>query len=158
MFYSPFLSHTECAKQMALMRALKWAPTWYVSADTSTFISHPDLIQRLAIGSQLSSDTYQGGLILKLSMRLFSWHSPKSLRIFFHFVSLSRPLFSFNLYPRFYNFKKLWAIDTRACTWCCCMVWLRAKVVRLQQNWYQLIAGRVLSLMVFGLKDYYNFR
>ena len=30
------------------------------------------------------------GLILKLSMRLFSWHSPKSLRIFFHFESLSR--------------------------------------------------------------------
>ena len=30
------------------------------------------------------------GLILKLSMRLFSWHLPKSLRIFFHFESLSR--------------------------------------------------------------------
>ena len=30
------------------------------------------------------------GLILKLSMRLFSRHSPKSLRRFFHFESLSR--------------------------------------------------------------------
>ena len=32
------------------------------------------------------------GLILKLSMSLFTWHSPKSLRIFFHFQSLSRPV------------------------------------------------------------------
>ena len=32
------------------------------------------------------------GLILKLSMSLFTWHSPKSLRIFFHFESLSRPV------------------------------------------------------------------
>ena len=36
------------ATRMAIMRASKWAPTWYVSANTSTFI-YPDLIQRLAI-------------------------------------------------------------------------------------------------------------
>ena len=49
--------------RMALMRALKWAPTWYVSADSSTFISHPDLIQRLAIKgiSYVSSDIPSGG-------------------------------------------------------------------------------------------------
>ena len=35
--------------RMALMRALKWAPTWCVSADFPTFISYPDLIQRLAV-------------------------------------------------------------------------------------------------------------
>ena len=47
----------------ALMRALKWAPTWYVSADTSTFISYPDLIQRLAIKgiSGVSWDMSSGG-------------------------------------------------------------------------------------------------
>jgi len=49
--------------RMALMRALKWAPTWYVSADISTFISCPDLIQRLAIKgiSGVSPDLSSGG-------------------------------------------------------------------------------------------------
>ena len=37
------------ATRTALLKALKWAPTWYVWADTSTFTSYPDLIQRLAI-------------------------------------------------------------------------------------------------------------
>ena len=48
---------------MALMRALKWAPTWYVSADFPTFISYPDLIQRLAIKgiSGVSWDISSGG-------------------------------------------------------------------------------------------------
>ena len=32
------------------------------------------------------------GLISKLSMSLFSWHPPKSLRSFFHFDCLSRPV------------------------------------------------------------------
>ena len=51
------------ATRMALMRALKWAPTWYVSADISTFISYPDLIQRLAIKgiSGVSPDLSSGG-------------------------------------------------------------------------------------------------
>ena len=35
------------------------------------------------------------GLISKLSMSLFSWHPPKSLRSFFHFDSLSRPVQSY---------------------------------------------------------------
>ena len=34
---------------------------------------------------EVSAQTYQVGLILKLSMRLFSWHSLKSWRIFFPF-------------------------------------------------------------------------
>ena len=51
------------ATRMALMRALKWAPTWYVSADISTFISYPDLIQKLAIKgiSGVSPDISSGG-------------------------------------------------------------------------------------------------
>ena len=51
------------ATRLALMRALEWALTWYVSADTSTFISHPDLIQRLAIKgiSGVSWDMSSGG-------------------------------------------------------------------------------------------------
>ena len=39
------------------------------------------------------------GLILKLSMSLFSWHPPKSLRIFFHFESPSRPVVVFITFP-----------------------------------------------------------
>ena len=51
------------ATRMALMTASKWAPTWCVSTDTSTFISHPDLIQRLAIKgiSGVSWDISSGG-------------------------------------------------------------------------------------------------
>ena len=51
------------ATRMALMRALKWAPTWYVSADFPTFISYPDLIQRLAIKGiwDVSPDLSSGG-------------------------------------------------------------------------------------------------
>ena len=51
------------ATRMASMRALKWAPTWYVSTEGSTFISHPDLIQRLAIKgiSGVSWDISSGG-------------------------------------------------------------------------------------------------
>ena len=48
---------------MALMKALKWAPSWYVSADFPTFISYPDLIQRLAIKGfwDVSPDLSSGG-------------------------------------------------------------------------------------------------
>ena len=52
------------ATRMALMRASKWAPTCLnVSADISTFISYPDLIQRLAIKgiSGVSQDLSSGG-------------------------------------------------------------------------------------------------
>jgi len=58
--FSRFL---DGATRMALMRALKWAPTWYVSADFPTFISYPDLIKRLAIKgiSGVSWDISSGG-------------------------------------------------------------------------------------------------
>ena len=39
------------------------------------------------------------GLISKLSMSLFSWHPPKSLRSFFHFDCLSRPVGCFPSFP-----------------------------------------------------------
>ena len=50
-------------KRMPPSRALKWAPTWYVWADTSNFTSYPDLIQRLAIKGiwDVSPDLSSGG-------------------------------------------------------------------------------------------------
>ena len=64
-----------------------------VSAETSAFISHPDLIQGQSTkgisGNQLRHIKW--GLISKLSMSLFSKHPTKSLRSFFsHFESLNR--------------------------------------------------------------------
>ena len=75
------------ATRMALMRALKWAPTWYVSADIATFISYPDLIQRLAIKGiwGVSPDLSSGGSFWSSH----SGHSHGSLEndweVFLHF-------------------------------------------------------------------------
>ena len=50
----------------------------------------PDAGHKRDLGCQLTRIKW--GLILKLSMSLFTWHSPKSFRIFFYFKSLSCPV------------------------------------------------------------------
>ena len=80
------------ATRMTLIRALKWAPTWLVSADTSTFISHPDLIQRLAIKGiwYVSPDLSSGGSFRSSHLG----HSHDTLennwKVFLHFEFLCR--------------------------------------------------------------------
>ena len=95
------------ATRIALMRALKWAPTWKVSFQLS--LSHPDLIQRLAIKGILdvSKDLSSGG-----SFCISHWgHSHGTLEnhweVFFAFrVSLPdcardrQPLIFFYVSPR----------------------------------------------------------
>ena len=95
--FSRFL---DGATRMALMRALKWAPTWYVSADFPTFISYPDLIQRLAIKGiwDVSWDLSSGGSFQ--SSQWACWHGTlqNPWEVFFHFESLSRPVIVMQLH------------------------------------------------------------
>ena len=75
----------ESFKMSPHLTCLSWNFNFHITSRPD-----PEAGQKRDLGCQLRHIKW--GLILKLSMRLLSWHSPKSLRISFHFEFLSRPV------------------------------------------------------------------
>jgi len=89
------------ATRTALLRALKWAPTWYVWADTPTFTSYPDLIQRLGIKGILEA----------------FWKSAQTYHVGAHFKALDKGILvtATKMLEKFFHFKCLWGAVNKTC-------------------------------------------
>ena len=127
------------ATRMALVRALKWAPTWYVSAHFPTFISYQDLIQRLAIKgiSGVSWDISSGAHFKALNEPVLMAPCKVLKKFFFHFDSLSRTVCMH--YVALYLLRsivlQLQTLSTAAPAWEQCEFVQNPQIIHCMCNW-----------------------